>query len=60
MRLYMLWKIDHHTEQIARLDEEEGMPRLFEHAADAQAYGLRDPQAWGEELLVVPVTVGQA
>jgi hypothetical protein len=59
MRLYTLWKVDPHAHRAARL-EHDGMPVLFEHAAEAEAYGLQDPEVWDEEVRVIPVTVGQA
>jgi hypothetical protein len=57
--MYTLWKFDPHTNAAARL-EHEGMPVLFERRAEAEAYGRPEVEEWGEQVFVVPVTVGSA
>lgn len=59
MRIFTLWKIDPYACRAARL-EQEGMPVLFEQAADAEAYGRADVEEWDDDIRIVPVNVGRA
>jgi hypothetical protein len=51
--MYTLWKFDPHTNAAARLEHEE-------RRAEAEAYGRPEVEEWGEQVFVVPVTVGSA
>jgi hypothetical protein len=59
MRMYELWKLGKHERDASRL-EDEGGPVLFARACDAERCFRSEPDNWGAECRILPVTVGTA